>query len=134
LGTVFSGTTTLGKLPSWKPGESVLTYQYGDAIMYSFVAPFTAPSGDTLYSQGFNTAPSWGKWGAKTVAFAHGNMLGTYTDLMITAYNAPEAVTLSHNLVDPRFIAWSPLEEIMAITEHPGGSPQILVVSSLPLP
>jgi len=53
---------------------------------------------------------------------------------MITASNAPEAVTLLRDLVDPRFIAWSPLEELLAITEHPGGTPAILVVTSLPLP
>jgi len=81
-----------------------------------------------------NTAPSWGKWGAKTVAFLHGSVPGSYTDLMITASNAPEAVTLLRDLVDPRFIAWSPLEELLAITEHPGGTPAILVVTSLPLP
>jgi PEGA domain-containing protein len=134
LGIPLSGTATFGKLPSWKPGEPFLAYQYGNAIMYSIVNPFSAPGGDTLYAPGFNTAPSWGKWGAKTVAFLHGTTSGTYTDLMITAQNAPEAVTLSRNLVDPRFIAWSPLEEIMAVTEHPGGTPRILIVSSLPLP
>jgi len=134
LGIPLSGTATFGKLPSWRPGDPMLAYQYGNAIMYSLVNPFSAPGGDTLYAQGFNTAPSWGKWGAKTVAFLHGDSPGIYTDLMITAYNAPEAVTLSHNLADPRFIAWSPLEEILAITEHPGGTPRILIVSSLPLP
>jgi|GEM_PF-1092043 len=132
--TQFSGTPTPGKLPSWKPGEPMLTYQNGNAIMYSLVSPFTTPGGDTLYSGGVNTAPSWGKWGAKTVGFLHGSVPGIYTDLMITAYNAPEAVTISRNLVDPRFIAWSPLEPLMAITENSGGAPHLRIVSSLPIP
>jgi len=130
----LSGSPTPGKFPSWKPGESMIAYQNGDAIMFSIVSPFSTPGGDTLYAQGVNTAPSWGKWGAKTVAFLHGSVPGSYTDLMITASNAPEAVTLLRDLVDPRFIAWSPLEELLAITEHPGGTPAILVVTSLPLP
>ena len=134
LGTVLTGTKTLGKLPSWKPGEPWLAYQFNDAIMYSVVSPFTAPGGDTLYAGGLNTAPSWGKWGAKTVAFLHGNVPGNYTDLMLTAYNAPESITILRNLDDPRFIAWSPLEEILAFTEHPGGTPRIRIVSQLPLP
>ena len=134
LGTTFAATPTFGKLPSWKPGEPMLTYQNGNAIMYSSASPFSSPVGDTLYSQGVNTAPSWGKWGAKTVAFLHGTVPGTFTDLMLTANNAPEAVTVLRDLSDPRFISWSPLEEILAITENPGGTPRILIVSSLPLP
>jgi hypothetical protein len=134
LGTTLSATPTFGKLPSWKPGEPVITYQNGDAILYSSVSQFSFPVGDTLYAEGVNTAPSWGKWGAKTVAFLHGTVPGTYTDLMLTAYNAPEAVTVLRNLVDPRFISWSPLEEILAVTENPGGTPRIRIVSSLPLP
>jgi PEGA domain len=134
LGPQISATPTPGKLPSWKPGEPWLTYQNGNAIMYSIASPFSTPGGDTLYSQGINAAPSWGKWGAKTVAFLHGTMPGSFTDLMLTAFNAPEAVTLLRDLSDPRFISWSPLEELLAITEHPGGTPRILIVNSLPLP
>jgi PEGA domain len=130
----FSATHTPGKLASWKPGEMTLTYQNGNAVMYSVPSPFTFPSGDTLYSQGVNTAPAWGKWGAKMIGFLHGDVAGTYTDLMLTAPGAPEAVTVATDLEDPRFAAWSPLEELMAVTQHPGGAPQILIVHSLPIP
>ena len=129
-----TATPTPGKLPCWKPGETLLTYQRGDDIMYGVLNPNTIPAAEVLYGEGANTSPSWGRWGAKTIGFLHGSMAGTYTDLVITAPGAPEAVTVWRNLADPRFIAWSSLEPIMAVTHHAGGTPSILLVFSLPIP
>ncbi|HET9233929.1 MAG TPA: hypothetical protein VFP10_07310, partial [Candidatus Eisenbacteria bacterium] len=136
-GALFSqrtATRTAAKLASWKPSETILTYQYGDAIMYGVINLGSIPAAESLYAEGVNTAPSYGRWGAKTIGFLHGSMVGNYTDLLITAHGAPEAVTVWRNLVDPRFVAWSPLEPIMAVTHHAGGTPSILLVIALPIP
>jgi PEGA domain-containing protein len=123
-----------GKFPTWEPGDDVLAYQHGDAIFRGILNPGSIPLSDALYSLGFNTAPSWGPWGARTLGFLHGELSGAYTDLMLTAVGAPDAITVYRSLQDPRFLAWSNLERAVVITQDPAGLPQILVLRDLPIP
>jgi hypothetical protein len=136
LSTLQSATPHSGKLATWKPGEDIVAYVRNDAIFRSAINPGNLPQADTLFSGGVNTAPCWGPWGAKTLAFLHGEDGGPYTELVLTAMGAPDAVTVHTGLSDPRFVAWSPfvLERAVAITHHPGGTPQILIVRGLPVP
>jgi hypothetical protein len=129
-------TSTFGKLATWKPDEDIIAYVQDSAIYLSVIVPPNSPQTYPFYSGGVNTAPCWGPWGAKTLAFLHGEDGGPYTDLILTAMGAPDAVTVYTGLSDPRFMAWSGLgfERAVAITHHPGGTPQILIVRQLPVP
>ena len=51
LGAQLSGTATFGKLPSWRPGDPMFAYQYGEAIMYSFVRSANAAVYSTRMSR-----------------------------------------------------------------------------------
>jgi hypothetical protein len=75
-------TPTPGKLATWKPGEDIVAYVQDSAIFLSVILPFEPPQAYPFHSGGVNTAPSWGPFGAKTLAFLHGGAGGPYTDLI----------------------------------------------------
>jgi hypothetical protein len=127
-------TTSAGRLPAWKPNEPFLAFVRDGLILYNFLGDGGPASSDTLVSDGFNTAPAWGKWGPASIAHLHGPDAQTVTAVRLAAAGTPYTALISDSLEDPRFVAWDPALRRFAVTHNPGGGAEILVFSALPIP
>ena len=128
-------TTTVGRRPVWKPGESdFLAWEAAGAIYTAFVPESTPGSGVELTTpEGFNQWPAWGKWGKNHLAYINGpselNAQNIYLQIRGTEYPVP-VFTL---LFDPTGLAWSPAQKQLAVSHNPGRG-RILLVFDLPIP
>ncbi len=136
--TTLSGirlaTTTQGKIPTWEPDSDRLAYARDGIIAYTSVDESALSPSDTLVAEGYATAPAWGPWGPKHVAFLAGEAEDQIHDVRLAAVGTPYAVTLVEGLDDPRFLAWSPTQLMLAVTRNRAGHGEVVLVSGLPIP
>lgn len=136
--TVLSGirlaTTTVGKIPSWEPDSDRLAYARDGVILVTSVDESALSPSDTLTTKGYATAPAWGPWGPKHVAFLAGETEGEIHEVRLAAVGTPHTVTLVEGLDDPRFLAWSPTQLMIALTRVRAGRGEVVLISGLPIP
>jgi hypothetical protein len=126
-------TTNNGRLPAWEPGQSSLVYE-GDGIVFTtFVSEEILFPPDTLAAGGFNTAPAWGPWGSPHLTYLHGPDAMGLNEIRLAAPGNSNHITVHSSLIDPRFMAWSPVQQALVVTHNPGKG-QVLLIFNLPLP
>ena len=130
---VYFGSLTNGGLPTWKPNEPFLAFSRNGGIYYTYTDESGTGPSELLAEGGFNTAPSWGPWGPKHVAYLHGENAGDLTELRLGIPLSDHQVTVVENLVDPRHMSWNRSQRAVAVSHH-GGGPGIYLVTNLPIP
>lgn len=131
LGELNFGSTTAGKLPTWKPDDSALAFVWDGSI---YLSDAIFPGAIALVDSLFNTAPAWGPWGPQHVAYFHGVDAGSVTDLQLASEGSPYQATVYVGLSDPRFISWNPLVRELVVSHNPGSGAEILRIDGLPIP
>jgi hypothetical protein len=136
--TTLSGirlaTTTQGRIPTWEPGSDRLAYERDGIIVYTSVDESALSPSDTLVADGYSTAPAWGPYGPKHVAFLAGEGGDQIHDIRLAAVGTPHAVTLVEGIDNLRFLAWSPTQLMLAVTRNRAGRGEVVLVSGLPIP
>ncbi len=136
--TVLSGirlaTTTVGKIPTWEPDSDRLAYARDGVIVYTSVDESALSPSDTLVADGYSTAPAWGPYGPKHVAFLAGESEDQVHKVRLAAVGTPYALTLVEGIDDPRFLAWSPTQRMIALTRNRAGHGEVVLISGLPIP
>ncbi len=131
---IHLATSGLGKMPSWEPGSDRLAYARDGLILVTTVDEASLAPSDTLVAGGYATAPAWGPWGPKHVAYLWGEGAGDPHALRLAAVGTPHGITVVDGLEDPRFLAWSPTQLLVAVTRNRAGRGEVLLVSGLPVP
>ena len=131
LGVINFGSTTSGKLPTWKPGDTALAYVWDGSI---YLSDAIFPGGSVLVDSLHNTAPAWGPWGPQHIAYLHGADAGSLTELKLAADGSDYQATVYNSLTDPRYISWNPVVRELVVSHNPSSGPEILLIDNLPIP
>jgi hypothetical protein len=133
VGQATLATTRTGKMPTWEPGGELLAYVHEGVIFDSWYPdPFQV--GDTLYAEGYNRAPDWGPWDPKHLAVVHGQDEMNLSEVRLVLRETGRSVAVAEGLVDPRYVAWSPVQKVLIVAHHRGGGAEVLLVTNLPVP
>ena len=105
-----------------------------DGVVYTVpIIENNLPGADTLSADGFNTAPAWGPWGPRHVAWLRGADSNSLDEIRLAVNDGPYHISIPLGTTSPRFLAWSTVQKVMVVSENPGTG-QVRLVSNLPIP
>jgi len=131
--STFQATSTFGRRPSWDPGSSRIAYQLDGRILMGFVDTGGPYSPDTLATEGFGQMPAWSPWGPRHIAYVQGENEVDAFEVRLQVPFSTFSTTVFSGLFDPRGMAWSPAQAVLAVSQNPGRG-QILLLFDMPIP
>ncbi len=125
---------SIGKLPSFQPGGEMLAFIRNGVLLAVPIADTGPRSADTLSAEGYNTAPTWGPWGPMPIAVLTGEDAGHVDAVRLAVPGAGATAVVFRGLDSPAFPAWSPSQEVVAVSENAASGPRIRILFNLPIP
>ncbi|NNF06110.1 MAG: hypothetical protein HKN21_05065, partial [Candidatus Eisenbacteria bacterium] len=135
LTSTNTATTTLGRQPTWDPRQDInrLAWQLNGNILFAFIEGFAPSSPDTMKTEGFCQLPAWSPFGDRPVAYVQGPSETQAFEVRVQHIFSPHAVSIFPSLFDPRGLAWSPIQRVLAVAHNPGRG-QVVLLFDLPIP